>query len=73
LLQTELNVASKNLLVVLYGVHAGNDHESYNIINTDNISLSWKSKYTMKLYGKMFTSEVDMQHLKKDFYKRHFL
>ena len=27
----------------------------------------------MLLYGKMFTSEIDMQHVKKDFYKVHYI
>jgi len=26
----------------------------------------------MKLYGKMFTSEIDMQHVKNDYYKVHY-
>jgi len=26
----------------------------------------------MKLYGKVFTSEIDMQHVKKDFYNVHY-
>ena len=26
----------------------------------------------MKLHGKMFTSEIDMQHVKKDSYKIHY-
>jgi len=26
----------------------------------------------MKLYRKMFASEIDMQHVKKDYYKVHY-
>jgi len=27
---------------------------------------------TIRLYGKMFTSEIDMQHVKLEFYKVHY-
>jgi len=59
LLQTELNVSRKNLLVVLRCSYKQYKHKKAN---------------NMKLHGKMFTSEIDMQHVKKDSYKiQYFL
>jgi len=30
--------------------------------------IPWKKANTIKLYGKMFTSEIDIQHVKLEFY-----
>jgi len=56
LLQTEVNVARKNLVVVLWCSCKQYYHRKAN---------------TMELYGKMFTSELDMQRV-EDFYKLYY-